>query len=99
MEVSSVVPKLSIEIQYDLWKRTATLVNTGEVRPFSEDKVFTVYVNEEFEIDKFVVLDPSQTLKGVHPTLAENFAAVTAARHEITLPTAGADAEDAAAQP
>ena len=70
----TVDPKVEIMIRYDLEANAVTLLNTGETLPLSSDKVYVAYVNRQFQVDRFVALDPATPLKGAHPKLVEAFA-------------------------
>ncbi|MEZ5326568.1 MAG: hypothetical protein R3F19_16090 [Verrucomicrobiales bacterium] len=59
----SVVPKIEIMIEYNLAAKTATLLNTGKTLPLSSEKVYVAYVDSEFEVSKFVELDPNSRLE------------------------------------
>ena len=64
--------KIKIEIEYNVKNRTAELLNTGEVLPFSEEKVYTVFLDKNFKINKFVALDTNDKLD-MHPKLIDCF--------------------------
>jgi len=76
-------PRLIISIKYDLAKGTATLLNTGESHPLLSDKVYMVYVTEQFKVDRFVVLDPDAKLTNVHHKVSEMYSFHMLNRHGI----------------
>ena len=67
------VAKVDVKVRYDFQSREAVLLNTGAVLPLKEGKVYTVFLDEEFSIERFAAIDPSEPLEGVHPDIAEVF--------------------------
>jgi hypothetical protein len=74
--------KVKVTLEYDLIQQTARLTNTGEQLPLSPEKVYTVFVDREFRIERFVALDPTETPSGLPSQLA-NFSQVMSRRHGI----------------
>ncbi|SHI54555.1 hypothetical protein SAMN02745181_0357 [Rubritalea squalenifaciens DSM 18772] len=79
----SVTPKIEIKIEYDLQHGTATLLNTGQQHPLTSDKVYTVYLDKDFQISQFVMLDPGSPPEGIHPKLIEAFLSLEATKKEL----------------
>ena len=65
--------KATFKIEYDLAKGTVTLLNTGKTFPIVAEKVYMVYVDEQFNIENFAALDPQTQLTNVHPKVTEMF--------------------------
>ena len=66
-------PKATFTIEYDLAKGTVALVNTGQTFPIVEDMVYMLYVDEQFNIEKFAVLERGSQLANVHPQVSAMF--------------------------
>ncbi len=73
-----------IEMEFDLIRKTVTLLNTRQVLPYSGNKVFTVFINERLELERFAALEPDQPLPDSNPLLAEGFRRLMGKRMEMT---------------